>query len=125
LLPFTEYAHNTTTSEATKTSPFYANYGYQPETQWVRPKQGEEWTNSASELLLSCWKGMRGDLQADIKKAQEKYARYYDRKVIERPNFKVGDLVMIDGRNLKTQRPSKALDHKKIGPVKIPKKIGI
>jgi hypothetical protein len=124
LLPFAEYAHNTAVSEATKTSPFYANYGYQPETQWVGPKQGEEWANPASELLLSRWKGIWGDLQANIKRAQEKYARYYDRKVMEPPAFKIGDLVMIDARNLKTQRPSKKLDHKKIGPVKILKKIG-
>jgi hypothetical protein len=50
--------------------------------------------------------------------------RLTDRKVMEPPAFKVGDLVMIDARNLKTQRPSKKLDHKKIGPVKILKKIG-
>jgi hypothetical protein len=43
---------------------------------------------------------------------------------MEPPAFKIGDLVMIDARNLKTQRPSKKLDHKKIGPVKILKKIG-
>jgi hypothetical protein len=43
---------------------------------------------------------------------------------MEPPAFKVGDLVMIDARNLKTQRQSKKLDHKKIGPVKILKKIG-
>jgi hypothetical protein len=40
------------------------------------------------------------------------------------PDFKVGDLVMIDARNMKTKRLSKKLDHKKIGPVKILKKIG-
>jgi hypothetical protein len=59
-----------------------------------------------------------------FKTAQEKNARYYDRKVMTPPDFKVGDLVMIDARNMKTKRPSKKLDHKKIGPVKILKKIG-
>jgi len=124
LLPFAEYAHNTAVSEATKISPFYANYGYQPETQWVGVKEEEEWTNPASELLLSRWKGIWEDLRANIKKAQEKYAKYYDRKVMDPPGFRVGDLVMIDARNMKTKRPSKKLDHKKIGPVKILKKIG-
>ena len=33
-------------------------------------------------------------------------------------------MVMIDARHMKTKRPSKKLDHKKIGPVKILKKIG-
>jgi hypothetical protein len=40
------------------------------------------------------------------------------------PDFKVGDWVIIDARNMKTKRPSKKLDHKKIGPVKSLKKIG-
>lgn len=124
LLPFAEYAHNTAVSEATKMSPFNANYGFQPETQWARPKEGSEWTNPASELLLSRWKVIWEDLRANIQKAQEKNARYYDRKVMAPPDFQVGDLVMIDSRNMKTKRPSKKLDHKKIGPVKILKKIG-
>jgi len=67
LLPFAEYAHNTAVSEATKISPFYDNYGYQPETQWVGVKEEEEWTNPASELLLSRGKGIWEDLRANIK----------------------------------------------------------
>jgi hypothetical protein len=105
-------------------SPFFANYGFQPETQWARPKEGTEWTNPASEILLSRWKAIWENLRANIKTAQEKNARYYNRKVMTPPNFKGGDLVMIDARNMKTKRPSKKLDHKKIGPVKILKKIG-
>src|SRR5690606_7007646 len=38
--------------------------------------------------------------------------------------FKVGDLVMLDGRNLRTRRPTKKFDHKLYGPFKIIKKIG-
>jgi hypothetical protein len=33
LLPLAEHAYNTAVSETTKMSPFFANYGYQPETQ--------------------------------------------------------------------------------------------
>jgi len=73
-LRFAEYAHNTSVSEATKISPFYANYGYQPETQWVGVKEEEDCANPASKLLLSRWKGIWEDLRANIPKAQEKYA---------------------------------------------------
>jgi hypothetical protein len=105
-------------------SPFFANYGFQPETQWAHPKEGTEWANPASEILLSRWKAIWENLRANIKTAQGKNARYYDRKVMTPPDFKVGDLVMIDARNMKTKRPSKRLDHKKICPVKLLKKIG-
>jgi hypothetical protein len=64
------------------------------------------------------------DRRANIQVALEKNARYYDRKVTTPPDFMVGDLVTIDVRNMKTKRPSKKLNHTKIGPVKILKKIG-
>jgi hypothetical protein len=40
------------------------------------------------------------------------------------PSFKVGDMVMIDARHFATKRPSKKLDHKQIGPVRITALIG-
>ena len=58
LLHMAEYAYNTATSESTKMSPFEANYGFQPETQWMRPKSGIEWANPAAEILLSRWQGI-------------------------------------------------------------------
>jgi hypothetical protein len=41
LLRLAEHAYNTAVSETTKTSPFCANHGYQPETQWIRPAASE------------------------------------------------------------------------------------
>ena len=38
--------------------------------------------------------------------------------------FEVGSRVWLDGRNLKTYRPGKKLDHKKLGPFTILEKIG-
>jgi hypothetical protein len=40
------------------------------------------------------------------------------------PSFRVGDMVMIDARHFATKRPSKKLDHKKIGPVRMTALIG-
>ena len=49
---------------------------------------------------------------------------YYNKKHLEHPTFEEGDLVMLDGRNIRTKRPSKQLAPKKYGPFKILKKIG-
>jgi hypothetical protein len=46
-------------------------------------------------------------------------AKWYNAKVKDEPPFRVGDMVMIDARHFATKQPSKKLDHKKIGPVKI------
>jgi len=45
--------------------------------------------------------------------------RYYDRKGKQQPDFKVGDLVMVNAKNIRTKRPSKILAPKLCGPFKI------
>jgi hypothetical protein len=57
--------------------------------------------------------------------------RYYDKKRKQDKDgnaiysdFQEGDRVWLDGRNLRTLRPSKKLDAKRLGPFKILKKIG-
>jgi hypothetical protein len=125
LLPLAEHAYNTAVSETTKMSPFFANYGYQPETQWSRPPESQaEFTNPASELLIARWQGIWNDLQENIHDAQQRMAKWYNAKVKDQPSFKVGDMVMIDARYFATKRPSKKLDHKKIGPVRITALVG-
>jgi hypothetical protein len=49
--------------------------------------------------------------------------RHYDRK--RRPDeFQIGDYVWLDARDFATERPSKKLDYKRLGPFKVVEKIG-
>jgi hypothetical protein len=51
---------------------------------------------------------------------------YYERQVSGRkpsPAYKVGDMVWLNSRNLKTTRPSKKLDHKNLGPFRVSEKV--
>jgi len=41
------------------------------------------------------------------------------------PDIPVGDLVMLNGRNIKTRRPSRKLDHKNHGPLQIEKIVSL
>jgi len=45
--------------------------------------------------------------------------RYHDRKGKQQPDFKVGELVMLNEKNIHTKRPSKKLAPKHYGPFKI------
>ena len=47
--------------------------------------------------------------------------RYYDRSKKTDPPFKAGDLVMLNGKNIKTRRAAKKLDAKLFGPFKVVK----
>ena len=42
----------------------------------------------------------------------------------EPPKYKVGDEVWLSTKNIKTERPSKKLDHKQIGPFKVKELVG-
>ena len=47
--------------------------------------------------------------------------RYYDKSKKTAPPFKAGDLVMLNGKNVRTQRAAKELDEKLFGPFKVVK----
>ena len=50
-------------------------------------------------------------------------AKYYNQKVQKQPMYKTGDQVMVNMKNIKTKRPSKKLDHTKLGPIKVVEKL--
>ena len=50
--------------------------------------------------------------------------KWYNSKKKKGLAFKEGDLVMLDSQHIWTKRPSKKLDHKNIGPLRIEKAIG-
>ena len=51
-------------------------------------------------------------------------SKYYDKKRSILPQFKVGDKVLLDNRNLQIKRPSRKLSHKMEGPFIIQKLVG-
>jgi hypothetical protein len=50
-------------------------------------------------------------------------AKHYDKHRKEAPKYQLGDLVMLNGKNISTRRPSRKFDHKLHGPFKIIKVI--
>jgi len=50
--------------------------------------------------------------------------QYYDEHRADSQSYKPGDLVLLEGSNLTTIRPSKKLDHKHFGPFEILLKVG-
>jgi len=124
LLAFAEYAYNSSVQESTKMSPFYVNYAFQPETQWVKARENATWKSPAAELLYSRWMSIWDALKGNLQVAQERMKRYYNLKAKEAPEWKVGDLVMLNAVNIRRNRPSAKLDHKSVGPFKILEPVG-
>ena len=124
LLPLAEYAYNSAYNEALKMSPHMANYGFEPQTQWIKPSKPGDWTNPASEILVSRWKGVWEKARTTLEATRQRMIKWHDLKAQEGPVFKPGDKVMVDSRNMSTQRPTKKLDHKLRGPWRVVKKVG-
>jgi len=67
---------------------------------------------------------LQESLRNEMVAAQLPQKEYYDLYRKPDPNLQSGDMVWLLPRNIKTTRPSKKLDYKKIGPFKILAKIG-
>jgi len=52
-------------------------------------------------------------------RTREAMGRYYDRKAKQQADFKVGDLIILNAKNIRTKPPSKKLAPKLYGPFKI------
>jgi hypothetical protein len=55
--------------------------------------------------------------------AQALQQEYANRKRLPAPTYEIGDEVWLDARNIRTQRASKKLDWKNLGPYRVAKKI--
>ena len=50
--------------------------------------------------------------------------RFYDKHKGPAINYEPGNLVWLDGRNLKTERPMKKLEDRRFGPFKVIRRVG-
>jgi hypothetical protein len=121
ILPFAEYAYNNSASSATNFSPFYANYGFHPRTSWG--KEPEDIKNPTAQCRVHWTNEVHSACKENLARARERMGKYYDQKRTEAPMYKVGDLIMLDMRNIKTRRPTRKFDHKKQGPFTVVKVI--
>ena len=60
----------------------------------------------------------------EIAKSQQAQVKAANRHRKPSPEYKVSDLVWLSTKNIHTERPSKKLNHKKIGPYPITEVIG-
>jgi hypothetical protein len=113
-----EFAYNNSVTQATGMSPVFANYGRHPGcTNPSTTPMNDNTQNGYINHIVS----VQGLVTRNLKATQERMKKYADLKRKDAPEFKIGDLVMLDGRHIQTRRPKDKLDHKKHGPFTIEK----
>ena len=128
VLPMAEFAANECHSASTGVSPFMATRGFNPRMSFdvvdlsahtTRERILKRKAADISEEMEE----IRKFVTENMKDAQEKQMNNANihRKDIK---YEVGDLVWVSTKNIITNRPSKKLDHKMIGPYPIIKVVG-
>ena len=134
LLPFAEHAYKTSTSESTKASPFEINYGFAPQTQWSGMVSDNKGIHPDSELMVKDWEGTWQEIRERIQRAEERQRKWHDQRRQPAPEYvtlenvlhgraKKADRVMLNRKNLRTNRPMEKLDHKMLGPFVVLRKM--
>jgi len=112
----TEYAYNDSKHTATKISPFNANYGFEPRMNWPTEIQ---FRNPASELYGHFITSIHSKLSKQLEQSIEAMRKYYDKKRKSLEPFKEGELVMLNGNNIRAKHRCKKLEDKMYGPFEV------
>jgi hypothetical protein len=100
LLPMAEFAYNNSLTQATSMSPFYANYGRHP---GCTNPSNMPMSDDTQEGYINHLVSVQGLVTRNLKATQERMKKYANLKRKDAPEFKVGDLVMLDGRHIQTR----------------------
>ena len=126
LLPFAGFCYNNTVHTANKPTPFFAAYHQHPENNFKNTSDNATESNNPEAVnTVKDLDTMREAMRKNMKAAQTLMGKYYNQKVANKePQFKGGDWVMVNAKNIKTKRLSKNLDYKLSGEFEIEKLCG-
>ena len=128
-LPMAKFSSNANTSVTTKVPPFLVSCGYIPRMSFepvdltalsTRERIANAKATSIANRMQEVWEFTRGEM-AKSQQAQVKAANRHQKSS---PEYRVGDLVWLSTKNFHTERPSKKLDHKRIGPYRVTELVG-
>ena len=125
-----EFATNANPSSTTKIPSFQATRGYVSRMSFdpvdlLEKLTQERLANSKARSIATNRKEVWKFVWTDMAWSQERQAKIADQhqKSVE-DKYKVGNSVWLLTKNIKTERPSKKLDHKMVGPFKIKALVG-
>ena len=120
LLPMAQLALNNVENDTTKISPFFANYGKDPNlfNTSIAGPNAERALQTTTRL-----KEVHTEMHRRILESQKTIANR-EGEARMAPQLKKGDKVYVLTKNLKTRRKTKKLDHVKVGPFLITEQKG-
>ncbi|KAH8144651.1 uncharacterized protein LAJ45_11360 [Morchella importuna] len=123
-LPLAEFAHNNATTEPLGVSPFFANYGYNPQLDTLPSEERHESTPKEVVDFANSISTLQAALRSEILYAQAAATDSANAARLPEPHLEVGDMVWLSRKHIRTTRPSDKLDHKRLGKFRILERIG-
>ncbi|TPX31214.1 hypothetical protein SeLEV6574_g08557 [Synchytrium endobioticum] len=123
LLPQAEFAHNNSYHSSIGMSPFFATTGQDAEIGRLNTKDTPPSNVPEANRLKERFTTIQNHLQSHLEKAKERYKVHADASRRQEVELRVGEEVMISTKNVRTERPTKKLDYKWIGPYHVKRKI--
>ena len=119
-LPFAEFAANNQASESTGVSPFFRLYGQDPRWQCdLTPPAANDPDDRRAHTTAQRISEIHDHLRAEMGRAQDRQAGNADENRLPAPRFLPRDRVWLNARNITTRRPSRKLDHRRLGPFEV------
>ena len=109
-LPMAQFAHNNWPSDTTRKSPFFLLMGYNPCADWKSATSPLPQVTLWVDQFKEAW----AQAQNLMIKAQKSWVKHKDT-----PKYKEGDLVWLEGKNLRTAQPTPKLGVRCHGPFKV------
>ena len=120
ILHFAKFVYNNSVHSSTKVTPFYAYTTCHP--RWCVFETPELPTNPCAKDRLERLRKIQADLSTHLQQAQQTHKVYADCHRLPY-SFNIGDWVWLRRRHIKTTRPCKKLDYRRLGPFRIIEKI--
>jgi RNase H-like domain found in reverse transcriptase/Reverse transcriptase (RNA-dependent DNA polymerase)/Integrase zinc binding domain/Integrase core domain/Chromo (CHRromatin Organisation MOdifier) domain len=118
-LPLAEFAYNNTSHSATQVTPFFANKGLHPKLEISLESVPSEVAYQAASDMQELHDYLRDQIRITIGQYQAATAN----RRLPIPDYPIGERVWLDAKNIRTMRPSKKLDHRRLGPYEVIEKI--
>ena len=92
LLPLAEYACKNSKASAHKLTPFFANYGFHPQTEWMKERDVQ---NPGATMYNHWMQTVQNKARKTLEQTREAMKKYYDQRATPQPDIDIGDLVML------------------------------
>jgi len=123
-LPLAEFAANNGTSETTKCSAFFAVTGVDPRMTFEEAAGEPEDSRAVdADQVQATMHQIHEHLRVEMRRSQDIMEEGANRRRLPAPQIQDGTEVWLDARHVRTVRPSRKLDWKRLGPYTIKRRV--